>query len=174
MSVHLAPHSILRPIPAAWPATKPALVATVHQYACLKCRFRRVKCDKVIPACAACAAAGVQCIYSPRKPRKSHKKQHVLAQISLLPVKTESSGTETENSPEEHSWGLHREPDVDEETEVESLAIAIVQEMRKSRDGTASLLSEASQGTLIGEQSMLRYINSDKAKEVRISYLLSI
>ncbi|CAI6234133.1 unnamed protein product [Periconia digitata] len=57
-------------------------IATHHQYACLRCRSRRVKCDKTLTGCAHCAAHRQPCVYSARRPRKSHKS-------------TKSSGTTT-------------------------------------------------------------------------------
>ncbi len=41
----------------------------------IRCRMRRVKCDKVLPACAHCIASGLQCTYLARRPRKSQKAQ---------------------------------------------------------------------------------------------------
>lgn len=57
---------------------------TTHQYehaphlnprSCVTCRKRKVRCNKVEPACENCSKAGIDCIYpapgrAPRKPRK--------------------------------------------------------------------------------------------------------
>ena len=59
----------------------------LHQYACLRCRSRRVKCDKILSGCSHCANHAAQCVYSARRPRKSNKaSQHLIGQRSLLPA----------------------------------------------------------------------------------------
>lgn len=59
----------------------------LHQYACLRCRSRRVKCDKILSGCANCASHGQPCVYSARRPRKPQKaSRDDAAPRALLPA----------------------------------------------------------------------------------------
>ncbi|KAF2684158.1 hypothetical protein K458DRAFT_451950 [Lentithecium fluviatile CBS 122367] len=81
-----------RPAPQFQPQSKHPSSASpaIHQYACLRCRSRRVKCDKILTGCAHCASHGAQCMYSARRPRKSKTtglgQQQQRGQRCLLPA----------------------------------------------------------------------------------------
>ena len=59
---------------------------TLHQYSCVTCRARKVKCDRIINGCTGCKKAGVHCIYTPRRTQQSQKLQHVLTAQPLVPA----------------------------------------------------------------------------------------
>jgi hypothetical protein len=75
------------------PHFQPSVSPASHQYACLRCRSRRVKCDKILTGCAPCASHGAQCVYSTRRPRKSNRtsQPQQKGKRSLLPALEKSS-----------------------------------------------------------------------------------
>ncbi|KAL1303169.1 hypothetical protein AAFC00_006596 [Neodothiora populina] len=44
----------------------PKITRSRESHSCRTCRRRRVKCDKIHPACSRCAASSLTCIYSDR------------------------------------------------------------------------------------------------------------
>ncbi|PVH97118.1 hypothetical protein DM02DRAFT_616722 [Periconia macrospinosa] len=69
------------------PQPQPHGSIALHQYACLRCRSRRVKCDKILSGCANCASHGQPCVYSARRPRKPQKaNREDAAPRALLPA----------------------------------------------------------------------------------------
>jgi len=67
----------------------------LYQYACITCRSRKVKCNRVITGCAECKKASVQCLYTPRRPRKSQKAQNSLPVRPLAPAEGAGNNTAT-------------------------------------------------------------------------------
>ncbi len=82
---HHRHHSVIRGLSAVVAGT-PGPVAC-HQYACITCRSRKVKCNRVITGCAECKRAKIQCVYSPRRSRKNQKTQQLIGGVRpLAPV----------------------------------------------------------------------------------------
>lgn len=134
----------------------PAYLPTLHQYACVGCRFRKVKCDKVTAGCAKCIGEGAQCTYSARRPRKSQKAhQESTFGRPLLPAKR--------GADEMRAGCISRYARETSDDDDEAL---IPQELGDSSFEAGFDSKQSDQGRLFRAQDKSRYINSDKANQV--------
>lgn len=159
------------------PATTPA----IHRYACLRCRSRRVKCDKILSGCANCAAHAAQCVYSARRPRKPHRlQQHcTVTHRALLPNATHdqlSSGTSatstgattttlSEGNPLETSYSGAESDDEDHDALPRELRDDAVPNARDHITSSSALLSTANDGC-----DLLNYLPSVEVMQVLWGY----
>lgn len=125
-----------------------------HQYACTRCRSRKVKCDKGHPTCIYCHEAGVPCIYLARRPRNSLKvPQDAGMKRPLLPTPNDVPGLIDQLRDERQSDG-------------EDVDVVIPREMRDSMFEARMTGRQSDQGRLFVAQGKSRYINPDKARLV--------
>lgn len=129
---------------------------SLHRYACARCRLKKVKCDKVIPTCVYCVESGVQCTYLARRPRNSQKLHQKSVSVVRRPLLAD------EGAKLDHEF--HDEVRSDGEDDED---LVIPREMRNSMFEARSDSRQSEQGRLfVGQGGRLRYINSDKAKQV--------
>ncbi|PSN67376.1 hypothetical protein BS50DRAFT_390498 [Corynespora cassiicola Philippines] len=164
----MLPHNLTGDISMAR-ANGPAL----HQYACLRCRARRVKCDKTLSGCANCAGHEAQCIYSarrPRKPQKAHQDQQA-AQRTLLPSlvnpssihstvtsRADSLGSELVS---DHHSGTSEQSDDDDEDAF------LLRELRDTGFQPREDATKTSLGRLlVGPNGESHYIDGEKIQQV--------
>lgn len=144
------------------PTRSPAL----HQYACIRCRLRKVKCNKVLSGCAHCLEAATQCTYSARRPRKVHKThQEIVTQRPLLPA---AKGVNVASN-ERRDGSVSDPSDETRSDDDEEDDLVIPREIRDSSFETRSGSMEPGKGRLFVAQGKSRYINSDKANQVTIT-----
>ncbi|KAF2730826.1 hypothetical protein EJ04DRAFT_555118 [Polyplosphaeria fusca] len=137
-----------------------------HQYACTRCRARRVKCDKIIPACAHCIGIGVPCVYSARRPRQAQKSHREAApQRPLVSSELQFCTDEPQNniSLDPRTGGIRSTAadilgdDGDDDAVIPGeLTCSIYQER----------VDPNSRGRLLVASQKSRYINSDKADQI--------
>ncbi|KAF2724078.1 hypothetical protein K431DRAFT_263250 [Polychaeton citri CBS 116435] len=132
-------------------------VAVLHQYACARCRNRKVKCDHSLAGCSNCRAAGAQCIYLARRARKKAIAHPV---IPLLPAasaaKTSKDTPSTQASQEDHLVH-HGGHDTDEGD------VLIPYE---ANDLTFESRFDSSNGRLFVSRGRSRYVGARKADEI--------
>lgn len=133
-----------------------------HKYACVRCRLRKVKCDKLLPKCANCNEARTQCAYSARRPRKNQKVHHdKTAQRPILPVEQYLNDIDRQGSlsciPGTHDASISSEEDED---------VLIPREVRDSTFEAKFDSTQPERGKLFVAHGKSRYINSDKAFQV--------
>lgn len=154
-------HSAPQPQPAAGPA--------LHQYACLRCRSRRVKCDKILSGCANCASHSAQCVYSARRPRKSQKQsaQEPAIPRPLLPAAQFPSLSPADVDSITHDAESDHGSKGSEQSDYEDDALI----PREFRD-VAFEIKDSCQGRLVADaHGRSRYVNSDKVKQVRFPFI---
>lgn len=134
----------------------PFHLSALHQYACVRCRFRKIKCDKVTAGCAKCIGDGAQCTYSARRPRKSQKAyQESTIGKPLLPAKR--------GADEMRAGCISR---LSHETSDDDYEALIPQELSGPSFEARFDSKQLYQGRLFRAQGKSRYINSDKANQV--------
>ncbi|KAF2475444.1 uncharacterized protein BDR25DRAFT_301108 [Lindgomyces ingoldianus] len=139
-----------------------AQVPWLHQYACKRCRMRKVKCDKVLPACALCIESSVQCTYLARRPRNSQKVHPEPApQRRLLPAERTAHDAREASPGPKHTLDSRDESRSDDEDD-----LVIPREMRDSKFEARFDSGPEDHGRLFVAQGKSRYINSDKANQV--------
>ncbi|KAF2639740.1 hypothetical protein P280DRAFT_550431 [Massarina eburnea CBS 473.64] len=141
----------------------------LHQYACLRCRSRRVKCDKMLIGCQNCASHGQQCVYSARRPRKPQKHaQEGATQRTLLPAnasplnhpsvgRADSLGTDLLS--DRASSRVSGQSDDDDEDEEAIMP-------HELRDATYEVKNADGGRLLIGPDGDSRFINSERVKQL--------
>jgi hypothetical protein len=139
-----------------------------HQYACLRCRARRVRCDKILTGCAHCASHAAQCVYSARRPRKTNKPlQHQTGQRSPLPVSISSSTLTSDDTgcgDTTDSSKLYSR--ASELTDPEDEQMFISKELRNGLDEASKVRDEGICITASGHDDLLDEV---RCKEVRVS-----
>jgi hypothetical protein len=138
---HHRHHSVIRS-PSAIVARTPGPVAC-HQYACITCRSRKVKCDRVITGCAECRRAKIQCVYSPRRSRKSQKTRQLIGGVrQLLPVKRVADDATTRLQIEKLSINPHDDSSHEDHIH-EFYRKSSIDDRRLNRDGGHGNLSDS-------------------------------
>lgn len=142
---------------------------SIHQYACLRCRSRRVRCDRHLSGCSNCASHGTQCCYSERRPRKSRSqlirpdapKQLQPAPSSLLPAEPNFEQADCRSGPSLLSDRNWEDYDADEEDDI------LPREMRDMAFEAKNDNTSSDRGILLVDTSgKSRYISGVKLKEV--------
>lgn len=154
-------------------------VAALHRYACVRCRSRRVKCDKLLSGCANCASHGQSCVYSARRPRKSQTNGQVsAAPRPLLPVSTpplvrlvsRAKSLDT-NANGYHDQSTSPQYDLENEEEEEVEADLIPHEYRDA-DYQIKTCSEGGHRILINSDGNAHFVHSEKVKQVSMVGIL--
>ncbi|OAF99373.1 uncharacterized protein CC84DRAFT_1210248 [Paraphaeosphaeria sporulosa] len=144
------------------------LSPALHRYACIRCRQRKVKCDKTLTGCANCKRYEVECIFSARRPRK---KQNPHSGTALSkpgrPAPQDFSAEKNESFRAEDFGGDDSEEEEEEDEDYEDdhrvIACWSVQNQPCHWSGNAI---ETNQGRLITDAHGKSYfINSDKASQ---------
>ncbi|KAH7370419.1 fungal-specific transcription factor domain-containing protein [Rhexocercosporidium sp. MPI-PUGE-AT-0058] len=138
---HHRHHSAIRG-PSAVVAGTPGPVAC-HQYACVTCRSRKVKCNRVITGCAECKRAKIHCVYSPRRSRKNQKTQQLIRGVRpLAPVQSAADDGTTRLQIEKLSINPH--DDSSHEDHIHELSCqSSTDSWQLSRDGGHGSLSDS-------------------------------
>lgn len=139
---HHRHHSVIRS-PSAVVARTPGPVAC-HQYACITCRSRKVKCNRVITGCAECRRANIQCVYSPRRSRKNQKTRQLIGGVRpLVPVQRVADDATTRLQIEKLSINPH--DDSSHEDHIHEFSCqSSIDDWRLNRDGGHGNLSDSS------------------------------
>lgn len=75
---------VIAPAPANRKPEPLPILRRIIGFSCQACARRKVKCDKVAPACAACRKSGIDCVYEAPPPRSGKRlvKRHVLDRLA--------------------------------------------------------------------------------------------
>lgn len=172
MSSDLAAIAMARPVLGA-PRSNSASAPAHHQYACLRCRSRRVKCDKILSGCANCNSHRTQCLYSARRPRKAQKsspppgiKRQILPRSpSPRSFNSFDHGDLRLGNQDSYDYvSRAAEPSDDEED-------AVIH--RELRDTVLEARGSDSGSLLIGPQGECKYVNKEKAKQVNFYHCVT-
>lgn len=149
----------------ATPQSRPITTPALHQYACLRCRARRVRCDKILTGCAHCAGHAVQCVYSARRPRKPNKAfQHQVGQRSLLPAASShssvTSGDTVSGSATEMSGADVRDSEPSGSDEEDTII------MKELRDGLHEASKDEEGAVVIGGLEDNELFRRNRVKQV--------
>jgi len=150
------------------PAT---LSSTHHQYACVRCRSRKVKCDRVIAGCANCAGVGDKCIYSARRSRKGQKSHQVFTTTRpIFPSEAGTPGVQNVDSSKRIGGICDGDNSTCVKEEQEQAGgeddVIIPRELRDSSFEARLDLRGTAHGRLFTTQGKSRYIDSGKLKQV--------
>jgi hypothetical protein len=132
----------------------------IHQYACQRCRSRRVRCDKVLTGCAPCASHGAQCVYSARRPRRPNKNPvwNKGGQRSLLPTTNKFRTLLSAEVVLEDEERLHEHSTSDSEDTII---------LRELRDGLYEASKDRDGGIVIGPPGDAEIVAGERRKQVR-------
>ena len=145
--------------------------------ACLHCRQRRVKCDKILIGCANCKRHGIQCVYSARRTRKSQKSYpETPLRRPLLPVpqsqdiaqqhRADSLGSELVS---DKGADTSEEPENDEDEEEDEDAF-IPRDLQNDSYESRTDATGSGRGRLtVGPNGTSHYMNSEKARQAKSS-----
>jgi len=144
----------------------------LHQYACIRCRARKVRCNRTIAGCANCAGVGAKCTYSARRPRKNLRShQAVATPRPIVPSETTTLGIRNGRDfdhPDRVCDGSSSRCVEDEQAEAED-DVLIPREVRDSLFEARYDSKPSTQGRLFTTQGKSRYINSIKVDQVRVN-----
>lgn len=128
-----------------------------QQYACTKCRLRKVKCDRLLARCTNCTQIDAHCTYTARRPRKAVKTQYgEVPQKQLLPAGTEAS--RNRQSP-------GHVPQTPPDSELDEDAV-IPCELRDPTFRATNDYAQSDDGRLFVAKGKSRYINRHKTDQV--------
>lgn len=146
-------------------STKSHRFVLTSPIACVHCRQRRVKCDKILSGCVNCKRHAVQCVYSARRPRKSQK-----TSLDTTSPKTLLPALNTETKQDSSSKDvIPDEFESDDNAEEEDALIP--RALRKQTYSPKCNTAEATQGRLTTDAGKSHYINNQKAKQVSLDFL---
>jgi hypothetical protein len=137
--------------------------AAMRRYACIRCRLRKVKCDRSIAGCDNCVKFGVPCTFSPRRnAQKLHYDAEPRTRRELVPAVEETS-----TGQHFHNIKLDKHLTTYDETESDGDADIIMPREMRDNSFEKRCDSEKSSGRrLLVGQGKTRYVNGDKADQV--------
>ncbi|KIM96689.1 hypothetical protein OIDMADRAFT_32616 [Oidiodendron maius Zn] len=168
-------HHALPPVSSA-----AGITPAPHQYSCLTCRSRKIKCDRAIVGCISCKKSHVPCVYASRRTQRSQKLQQVVTRRPLAPAvaghaeELVAAGT---SSSVQYRHCRKRDPLTpiscsndndnyggDEDDDCDDLLVP--REMRDRFFQSRQDIRQSDEGRLFVSQGKSRYINRLKSNQV--------